>query len=135
MQLAGTLRGVISQRLVPAYLSAGRVLAYEVLVGSTPVKRCIKEDKTDQLITIMQTSRSDGMLTMDQCLEDLVIAKKITYDDGLKNAEDKKEFQKRLEERMGKKTGRPVAEPVKTDKQPPGVAKPVITDKPQVKGH
>ncbi|NLF97970.1 MAG: type IV pilus twitching motility protein PilT [Candidatus Riflebacteria bacterium] len=138
MQLAGTLRGVVSQRLVPAYLSAGRVLAYEVLVGSTPVKRCIKEDKTDQLITIMQTSRSDGMLTMDQCLEDLVIAKKITYDDGLKNAEDKKEFQKRLEERMGKKTGRvfaPGAEPPKGDKQPPGVGKPAITDKPQVKGH
>jgi twitching motility protein PilT len=138
MQLAGTLRGVVSQRLVPAYLSAGRVMAYEVLVGSTPVKRCIKEDKTDQLITIMQTSRADGMLTMDQCLEDLVVVKKITYDDGLKNAEDKKEFQKRMEERSGKKTGRTFAnapEPARNDKQPPGVGKPAITDKPQVKGH
>lgn len=137
MQLAGTLRAVVSQRLVPAYLSAGRVLAYEVLIGSTPVKRCIKEDKSDQLITIMQTSRSDGMLTMDQCLEDLVVTKKITYEDGYKNSEDKKEFQKRLEERMGKQTGRPfaTAEVSKPEKPAPGVGKPVITDKPQVKGH
>ncbi|HNX76636.1 MAG TPA: PilT/PilU family type 4a pilus ATPase [Candidatus Rifleibacterium sp.] len=102
MQLAGTLRGVVSQRLVPAYLSASRVLAYEVLVGSTPVRRCIKEDKTDQLLSIMQTGRQEGMITMDQCLEDLVVSKKITYDDGYKHAEDKKDFQKRLEERIGK---------------------------------
>lgn len=139
MQLAGTLRGVISQRLVPAYLSAGRVLAYEVLVGSTPVRRCIKEDKTDQLISIMQTSRSDGMLTMDQCLEDLVVTKKITYEDGFKNAEDKKDFQKRLEERIGKQVtksyGQSSSDSAKPEKPLPGVAKPAITDKPQVKGH
>ncbi len=120
MQLAGTLRGVVSQRLVPAYLSAGRVMAYEVLVGSTPVRRCIKEDKTDQLLTIMQTSRQEGMITMDQCLEDLVVAKKITYEDGFKYAEDKKEFQKRLEDRIGKGSaksyGLPVGEIAKPDK-------------------
>ena len=139
MQLAGTLRGVVSQRLVPAYLSAGRVMAYEVLVGTTPVKRCIKEDKSDQLVTIMQTSRSDGMLTMDQCLEDLVVTKRITYEDGYKYSEDKKEFQKRLEERVGKQVagGRTTSAPEhgKGDKQPPGVGKPAITDRPQVKGH
>ncbi|NCB37462.1 MAG: PilT/PilU family type 4a pilus ATPase [Erysipelotrichia bacterium] len=141
MQLAGTLRGIISQRLVPAYLSAGRVLAYEVLVGTTPVRRCIKEDKTDQILSIMQTSRQDGMLTMDQCLEDLVVSKKITYEDGFKHAEDKKDFQKRLEERVGKGTaksyGTATSEPAKSEKQttPPGLAKPVISDKPQIKGH
>lgn len=102
MQLASSIRGIISQRLVPAYLNTGRMLAYEVLVGSTAIKRCIKEDKTDQIISLMQTSRQDGMITMDQCLEELVIAKKISYDEGFKNAEDKKEFQKRLEQRIGK---------------------------------
>lgn len=102
MQLAGTIRGIISQRLIPAYLGSGRVLAYEILVGSTGIKRCIKEDKTDQIISLMQTSRSDGMITMDQCLEELVVAKKITYEEGFKHAEDKKDFQKRLEGRLGK---------------------------------
>ena len=133
MQLAGTLRGIVSQRLIPAYLSSGRVLAYEVLVGSTPVRRCVKEDKTDQLISIMQTSRQDGMITMDQCLEELVIAKKITYEDGLKNAEDKKDFQKRLEERMGKGRTQPFDTPAKGSKQPPGVGAPAISSTPQVK--
>ena len=100
MQLAGSLRGIISQRLVPAYLSSGRILAYEVLVGTTPIKRCIKEDKIDQILSIMQTSRGDGMVTMDQCLEDLVIHKKITLEDAAKNSDDKKEFEKRMNERM-----------------------------------
>jgi twitching motility protein PilT len=134
MQLAGTLRGIVSQRLIPAYLTSGRVMAYEVLVGSGPVRRCIKEDKIDQIISIMQTSRADGMLTMDQCLEDLVIAKKITYEDGLKNAEDKKDFQKRLESRMGRSiTGSGPMTPGEASSAP-GVGKPVFSDKPQVKG-
>jgi twitching motility protein PilT len=137
MQLAGTLRGIVSQRLVPAYLSAGRVLAYEVLVGIQPVRRCIKEDKTDQLISLMQTNRQTGMITMDQCLEDLVVTKRITYEDGFKHAEDKKDFQKRLEKRLGRDATLKAAVPdlTKDDKEPPrGVGKPVITDKPQVKG-
>lgn len=102
MQLSASIKGVISQRLIPSYLGHGRVLAYEVLLGSTPVKRCIKEDKTDQIISTMQTSRGEGMITMDQCLEDLVVAKKISYDEAFKNAADKKDFQKRLESRVGK---------------------------------
>ena len=83
-------------------MSQGRIMAYEVLLGTTSVRRCIKEDKTDQIISMMQTARGEGMITMDQCLEDLVVAKRITYDDGYKNAADKKEFQKRLENRVGK---------------------------------
>jgi len=137
MQMAGTLRAIMSQRLIPAYLSSGRVLAYEVLIGSTPVRRCIKEDKIDQLISIMQTSRGDGMITMDMCLEELVCRKKITFDDGLKHAEDKKTFEKRIAERTGmvldKKPDVPAAG-AKPAGQPPGVGKPAISTTPQVKG-
>ncbi len=99
MQMAGTLRAIVSQRLIPAYLSSGRVLAYEVLVGNMPVRRCIKEDKIDQILSAMQTGRNEGMITMDQCVEDLVVRRKITYEDGLKNAEDKKTFETHLKER------------------------------------
>lgn len=133
MQLAGTLRGIVSQRLIPAHLSSGRVLAYEVLIGTPPIRRCIKEDKIDQIISIMQTSRQDGMVTMDQCLEKLVITKQVTFDDGLKNAEDKKHFQKRLEERMGKGNPKPQIKS-QNGNQRPGLKKTGITDKPQVKG-
>ncbi len=135
MQLAGTLRGILSQRLIPAYLTAGRVLAYEVLVGSIPVRRCIKEDKIDQILSIMQTGRQDGMITMDMCLEDLVIRKKVTYDDGLKYAEDKKDFEKRVQERLTGLERRPGGPPIQIPaSQPPGVGKPAISTTPQVKG-
>ena len=120
MQLAASIRGIISQRLIPAYLGQGRVLAYEVLLGTTPVKRCIKEDKTDQIISTMQTSRQEGMITMDQCLEDLVVSKKISYDDAFKNALDKKDFQKRLETRVGKaNTGDFGIKPLPAEEQDP----------------
>ncbi|MBF0406842.1 MAG: PilT/PilU family type 4a pilus ATPase [Candidatus Riflebacteria bacterium] len=137
MQLAGTLRAILSQRLIPAYLSAGRVLAYEVLIASTPVRRCIKEAKIDQIISVMQTGRADGMITMDACLEDLVIRKRITFDDGLKYAEDKKTFEVKVQERLGlraksKSDSPPAAQAAQN--QPPGVAKPVKSESPQVKG-
>ncbi len=64
-----------------------------------PVRRCIKEDKIDQILSIMQTGRNDGMVTMDQCLEDLVVRRRITFEDGIKNAEDKKTFETHLKER------------------------------------
>jgi twitching motility protein PilT len=134
MQLAGTLRSIVSQRLIPAYLSSGRVLAYEVLIGSIPVRRCIKEDKIDQIISTMQVSRGDGMITMDQCLEDQVVRKKITFDDGLKNAEDKKTFEKRIQERLGTDTSEKKAAPMTPPALPPGVGKPVISQTPQIKG-
>lgn len=134
MQLAGTLRGIVSQRLIAAYLSSGRVLAYEVLIGTTPVRRCIKEDKIDQILSVMQTSRGDGMISMDMCLEDLVIRKKITYDDGLKNAEDKKTFEKRITERLAA-DGKSLPTPkTPASSPPPGVGKPAVSHAPQVKG-
>ncbi|MBF0500319.1 MAG: type IV pilus twitching motility protein PilT [Candidatus Riflebacteria bacterium] len=130
MQLAGTLRAILSQRLIPAYLSAGRVLAYEVLIGSTPVRRCVKEDKIDQLISVMQTSRGDGMITMDMCLEELVIRKKITFDDAYKNAEDKKTFEKRVQERMGTGT---TDKPHSSTGGHPGTGKSTPSQKSEVK--
>lgn len=136
MQLAGSLRAIISQRLIPAYLQAGRVLAYEILIANQAVKRCIKEDKIDQIISIMQTSRNEGMITMDTCLEELVVKKKITFEDGLKNAEDKKEFEKRVSERLGLKL-----KPSQTNQesnhqkqnQSQVLGKPAISTTPQVK--
>ncbi len=126
MQLAGTFRAIISQKLVPSYLASGRCLAYEILIGTTPVRRCIKEDKIDQIISVMQTSRNDGMITMDMCLEDLVVQKKISFDDGLKNADDKKEFEKRVLERLGggkPKEPRPATPSAQGSEKPAGSAK------------
>ncbi|MBF0545478.1 MAG: PilT/PilU family type 4a pilus ATPase [Candidatus Riflebacteria bacterium] len=138
MQLAGTLRAILSQRLIPAYLSSGRILAYEVLIATTPVRRCVKENKIDQIISIMQTSRSDGMITMDACLEDLVIKKRITFDDGLKYSEDKKTFEQRVQERLGlkpkSKTEQGQGQGGGAQHSSPPIQKPVKSETPQVKG-
>lgn len=73
-QLSETLRGVISQRLLPRCDRKGRVLASEVLVRTPAVGNLIRERQVHQLSTVMQTSADAGMHTFDQSLVRLVSA-------------------------------------------------------------
>lgn len=70
-QLAQTLEGVVAQRLLPRR-GGGRVLALEVLVGTTAVRNLIREGKTHQLLSAMQTGQKAGMVTMEAFVNDLV---------------------------------------------------------------
>lgn len=70
VQLAGVLRGVVSQRLLPS-AKGGRIAAREILLVNTAVANHIREQKIPQLISVMQTSRQDGMRTMEQALQEL----------------------------------------------------------------
>ena len=99
MQLSTTLRAIISQRLVPAYLADGRVLIYEVLIGTLPIRRCIRDNKLEQITSLMQTGTEDGMITLDKCLENAVIARRISYDEAYRHANDKKNFKETLGQR------------------------------------
>ena len=60
IQLAGSLQGIISQRLIPA-LSGGRVAAYEALVVNEAVRNLLREGKTRQMRNVISTGQSDGM--------------------------------------------------------------------------
>jgi twitching motility protein PilT len=71
VMLADSLRGVISQTLCKK-LGGGRVAAREVLFNTAPVANLIRERKTFQIPSIMQTSRRLGMVTMNDSLVDLV---------------------------------------------------------------
>ena len=71
-QLGETLQGVISQVLLPRRDCSGRVLASEVLVHTNAVANLIREGQVPQLQTVMQTSSSLGMHTLDQSLQSLV---------------------------------------------------------------
>lgn len=73
-QISETLRGVISQRLLPRCDRKGRVLASEVLVRTPAVGNLIREHQVHQLSTVMQTSADAGMHTFDQSLVRLVSA-------------------------------------------------------------
>lgn len=73
VQLASSLKGIISQRLLPK-INGGRVPAVEVLVGSPAIASNIREGKTHIIDSIIQTSQDIGMMTLEQSLATLVIA-------------------------------------------------------------
>lgn len=75
-QLAQCLLGVVSQRLLPRRDGAGRVAAFEVMVGTSAIRTLIRDNKMHMAQGIMESARRDGMVTMDQAL-------KVLYDEGL----------------------------------------------------
>ena len=78
-QLAAALEAVIAQRLLPAAPPhTGRIAVFEVLLGNIAIRSMIREKKTYQLYTAMETSLRDGMITMDRALEILYNSGKIT---------------------------------------------------------
>jgi twitching motility protein PilT len=73
-QLGDTLQGVVSQTLLPRAQTSGRVLASEVLVHTPAVANLVREGQVPQLYSVMQSSSSLGMHTLDQSLSELVAA-------------------------------------------------------------
>jgi len=71
LQLSNTLEAVFSQRLIPT-TTKGRVVAYEIMLGTTAVKTAIREGKTHQIESILETSQEAGMSTIEKSLADLV---------------------------------------------------------------
>ena len=74
VQLASTLQGVVTQNLVPTADGLGRTAALEVLMPDDAVRNLIRQAKVEQIYSVMQTSTSRGMQTMEQSLADLVHA-------------------------------------------------------------
>jgi twitching motility protein PilT len=80
VQLAGCLAGVIYQQLIPA-VGGGRVAAFEVLVANLAVRSMIKEGKTDQIRSVLQTNLREGSLTLERSLNGLLRAGMISERD------------------------------------------------------
>jgi twitching motility protein PilT len=78
MQLSVALQGVMTQQLIPTADGAARVVASEVLVPTPAVRNLIREGKTHQIPSAMQTGSNVGMQTMDAALAQLVRAGKIS---------------------------------------------------------
>ena len=88
VQLAGTLQGVISQQLLRVMGSKGRVAAMEVLLFNDAIRNVIREGKTHQIPSMMQTSIAQGMLPMDYSLSQLVKNRKISTQDAMLHCSD-----------------------------------------------
>jgi twitching motility protein PilT len=89
--LAESLRGVIAQTLCKR-IGGGRIAAYEILLGSSAVSNLIRERKTFQLFSLMQTGRAHGMITMNDSLIDLVKRKLVDPREAYMKAVNKNEF-------------------------------------------
>ncbi len=78
VQLASVLQGVVSQSLLPTIDGKGRVAATEILLPDDGTRNLIRQNKVEQIYSIMQTSNSRGMQTLEQSLAQLINASKVT---------------------------------------------------------
>ena len=79
VQLAGSLAGIFSQRLVPR-VSGGLVPAYELLVNNNAVQNLIREKRTHEIQTVIETGLEEGMIDMNRSLAQLVRSGEITVE-------------------------------------------------------
>ena len=96
MMLSESLKGVISQVLCKK-IGGGRVAAMEILIGTTSVANLIREGKTFQIPSIMQTGKGAGMQTMNDALFDLVKKKLVEPQEAYSKAIQKAELKQMLE--------------------------------------
>jgi len=93
MQLAASLLGVISQRLLPR-IGGGRVLASEVMVATPAIRNTVREGKTHQINNIIQISGEKGMISIDKSLASLVRKGEVSFEDARIYAVDVQSFEK-----------------------------------------
>jgi len=91
--LSTSLRGVVSQQLVPRADKQGRVAALEILVNTPAVSNLIRQGKMDQLENAMLTSSALGMRTMDAAIMQLLDQRQITGKDAYQKAINKSRFE------------------------------------------
>lgn len=92
VMVSESLRAVVSQRLVNRADGVGRVPALEVLMGTKAVGNMIREAKTFQLHSVLQTGQNAGMVLLDVSLQSLVKAGTITIEEARRHAEEPARF-------------------------------------------
>jgi twitching motility protein PilT len=95
IQLAGSLAGIFSQRLVPR-VSGGLIPAYELLVANSAVANLIREKRTHEIQTVIETGGEDGMIDMNRSLADLVRMGEITAESAYSRSWNPKNLERLL---------------------------------------
>jgi twitching motility protein PilT len=95
MQLSGSLQAVLAQRLVPLVVG-GRAAVVEVLIANDAVRNLIREGKTHQIDTAMQSGIRDGMVMFDMALADLVRRGEVVNEIALRYCNDPRSFGTRV---------------------------------------
>lgn len=92
LQVAGTIEAVIAQTLIPTVDGMGRVAAAELMLATPAIRNLIRDEKIYQIPSTIQISRKMGMQSLDQSLKDLLMEGKISREEALKRAINKKAF-------------------------------------------
>ena len=87
-----SMRGVISQQLVPRADGLGREPALEILLYTPAIANMIRERKTFQLISVLQTGKKQGMRTMDDSIKELLALGVISREEAIFRSEDPESF-------------------------------------------
>ena len=94
-QLSMTLLAIVSQRLLARADGDGRVLACELLIQNTAIANLIREGKTHQVYSVLETAHREGMLTLDRSLKQLYQKGLITREEAVANMKNPKELNDR----------------------------------------
>ncbi|MEG2000430.1 MAG: type IV pilus twitching motility protein PilT [Evtepia sp.] len=95
-QLAEVLECVVSQQLLPKQSGHGRVAAMEVMLANSAIRSHIRDGKTFQIQTVLQTNRKAGMQTMDDALYDLYLKGDITQESAISFAQNAQNLTRRI---------------------------------------
>ncbi|KAA0258025.1 type IV pilus twitching motility protein PilT [Deferribacter autotrophicus] len=96
--LSESLKGVVAQQLLKRCDKPGRVAALEILFVNSAVANLIREGKTFQIPSVIQTGKADGMQLMDQSIMDLLMKKIVSPEEAYLKANDKKAFERFLKQ-------------------------------------
>lgn len=94
MQLSVTLQGIVAQQLIPKFNQPGRVLATEILIATGAIRNLIREGKTYQIPSVLQTGGKLGMQTLDASLKSLYQRRLISLQEAMMRASDQEEFKR-----------------------------------------
>lgn len=95
VQLAASLTGILSQRLIPR-ISGGMIPAFELLVANNAVANLIREKRTHEINTVIETGLQEGMIDLDRSLADLVRRGEITIENAYQHSLNPKILEKLL---------------------------------------
>ena len=97
VQLANSIQGVVAQQLIPRIDRPGRVVALEIMIATPAIRNLIREGKSYQIISQIQTGSKYGMISLDMSLRNLVQRKIISREEALSRAADPETLMKMLE--------------------------------------
>ena len=94
LQLSTTLQAIFSQTLLPRTDGKGRMVAYEVLTCTPALRAIIREGKTHQIYSAIQSGGKFGMVTLDSCLKEYFLKGLVTLEDAMAKSSNPAEFER-----------------------------------------